>query len=238
MKMCKMAKPKQQTFETKTDAVKNSVVDDKLKPTAEMHILIGGPYTRNKKVHRYGHTALRIKSHSSDLTYDFGRYGETSGLFGESGEGILRVWNVFKPYITGEIALNRKTTSFVYAIFEHQAKSANNYYNTLILAAKHRTDLERKGQPPLVYQLNSDYHALGPNCTTLSIDGAKHAIPSIDSGSKKFINPDAVLTTSEQIAVTASGGASRIFLPANLETFLYTKTPNKPIRIETYGSSG
>lgn len=63
-----------------------TVVDDKLKPTAEMHILVGGPYIdSNGEEHRYGHTALRIKTTVSDLTYDFGRYGRRSGTFGESG---------------------------------------------------------------------------------------------------------------------------------------------------------
>jgi hypothetical protein len=224
-------------FETTTNAIKNSVVDDKLKPTAEMHILIGGPYTSSGgEIHRYGHTALRIKTIKSDLTYDFGRYGKTSGLFGESGEGILRVWNAFNSYISGEVLLKRKTTSFVYAIFEHQANAANGYYNELIKSAKHRTDLERRGRLALIYQLKTDYHALGPNCTTLSVDGAKYAIPNIDSGSEKFIKPDAVLTSSEQFAVKVKGGASRIFLPANLESFLNTKTPIKPIRVEIYGS--
>lgn len=227
------------TCEAKTNGIKDSVANDFLLPTAEMHILIGGPYTTIKgEVHRYGHTALRIRTQTSDFTYDFGRYGETSGLFGEGGEGILRVWNAFNPYISGEIALKRKTTGFVYSIFEHQAKAANSFYETLIKTAKHRTDLEKKRGTALVYQLKADYHALGQNCTTLSIDGAKQAIPNIDSGSDKFIKPDAVLTSSEQFAVSVKGGASRIFLPANLESFLNTKTPNKPIRVETYGSVG
>jgi hypothetical protein len=222
-------------FETTTNAIKNSVVDDKLKPTAEMHILIGGPYTSSDgEIHRYGHTALRIKTIKSDLTYDFGRYGETFGLFGESGEGILRVWSVFNPYISEEVALKRKTTSFVYAIFEHQANTANGYYNELIKTAK---KLEKKStRIKNVYKLASDYHALGPNCTTLSIDGAKYAIPNIDSGSEKYIKPETVLTSSEQFAVKVKGGASRIFLPANLESFLNTKKPIKPVRVEIYGS--
>lgn len=224
------------TCEAKTNDIKDSIANDFLLPTAEMHILIGGPYTTIKgEVHRYGHTALRIRTQTSDFTYDFGRYGETFGLFGEGGEGILRVWNAFNPYISGEIALKRKTTGFVYSIFEHQAKAANDFYAALMKSAQ---KLEKKSTSVRnVYKLLSDYHALGPNCTTLSIDGAKQAIPNIDLRSDQFIKPDEVLTSSEQFAVKVKG-AHRIFLPANLQSFLNTKTPNKPIRVETYGSVG
>ena len=32
------------SFDTQTVLSKQNVVDDRLKPTAEMHILVGGPY--------------------------------------------------------------------------------------------------------------------------------------------------------------------------------------------------
>lgn len=52
-----------------------------------------------------------------------------------------------------------------------------------------------------VYKLATDYHALGPNCTTLSVDGAKVAVPRIDYGSEKFNQPDQVLDWKEQLAL-------------------------------------
>lgn len=83
-------------FETKTVEATKSVVEDKLRPTAEMHILVGGPYRApDGEEQRYGHTALRLKTANWDLTYDFGRYCKTTGMFGESGDGILRVWSSF-----------------------------------------------------------------------------------------------------------------------------------------------
>jgi hypothetical protein len=221
------------SFTTKTVEPKNSIVDDKLKPDCEMHILVGGPYKdANGEEHRYGHTALRIKTPKSDLTYDFGRYGRITGTFGESGEGILRVWSSFNPYIQGEIALQRKTTGFVYAIFEHQASAANSYFDSLIKAGK---DIPSKSTATKkVYKLATDYNAVGPNCTTLSIDGAKHALPQIDNGSEKFNKPADVLSLTERLALTAKGGGPRLFLPDNLLNFL-NSGGTKTIRIDTYG---
>jgi hypothetical protein len=228
-----MAKPP--TLEVTTNEKQKSIVDDKLKPTAEMHILVGGPYTDpSGEEHRYGHTALRIKTSTSDLTYDFGRYGKITGTFGESGEGILRVWSVFQPYINGEVALKRKTTGFVYAIFDHQAALANGYFNGLMKAGK---AVEGKNTAAKsVYKLATDYHALGPNCTTLSVDGAKQAVPNIDQGSEKYNKPEDVLTFTERMALKAKGGAPRLFLPANLLAFLNAGQPVKSLRIDTYGS--
>lgn len=222
-------------FETKNNDIKNSVVDDKLRPEAEMHILVGGPYTdSNGEEHRYGHTALRIKTSKFDLTYDFGRYGKITGTFGESGDGILRIWSSFQPYINGEILLNRKTTDYVYAIFDYQAAAVISYFDGLIKVGTEiqgKNTLSRK-----VYKLATDYHALGPNCTTLSLDGAKQAIPNIDQGAGNFNKPEEVLTFTERLAVKAKGGASRLFLPANLMTFLNSGQSVKYIRTETYGN--
>lgn len=205
-----------------------SLVDDRLKPTAEMHILVGGPYTDSSgEEHRYGHTALRIKTSNYDLTYDFGRYGRVTGTFSESGDGILRVWNSFNPYISGEIALNRKTTGFVYFIFDSQANQVKDYFDLKISTG---TEISGKSSGvKKVYKLSVDYHALGPNCTTLSLDGARQAVPRIDEGSNSFNKPEDVLTRSERAALWAKGGSTRLFLPANLQTFLYA---GKPIRVD------
>ncbi|MCE3605096.1 hypothetical protein LXA47_15955 [Massilia sp. P8910] len=220
-------------FKTSTVDAKKPVVDDKLKPTAEMHILVGGPYTVDGEEHRYGHTALRIISKGVDTTYDFGRYGKVTGTFGESGDGILRVWTDFKPYIASENALKRKTTGFVYAIFDHQAAAVTTHFDSLI---KSGTAYPNKNRTAMkVYRLNTDYHALGPNCTTLSLDGATKALPKIDDGSERYNKPADVLSMGERLALTAKGGAPRLFLPDNLLKFLSGGSLEKPIRTDVYG---
>ena len=224
-------------FQTQTVTSNQTVVEDKLKPTAELHILVGGPYRLNGEEHRYGHTAIRIKSTTTDTTYDFGRYGRVTGDFGAEGEGILRVWSSFDQYIAGENALARKTTGFVYAIFEHQAKAVADHYAALIASAKPRLELQRDRPALKVYQLPANYHALGYNCTTLSLDGARTVFPNFEAGSSEFIKPDAVLTFGERMAMRTVGGGtpSRLFLPANLQEFLSTKPAIKPTRVDRYG---
>lgn len=228
-----MANPK---FTTPTNEKSGSVADDKLKPTAEMHILVGGPYTdESGEEHRYGHTALRIKRPdvNVDVTYDFGRYGKVTGTFSESGDGILRVWTSFQPYINGEIALNRKTTGFVYIIFDSQAKRAAQFFADLtadrLIAAKSTSTKS-------VYKLAADYHALGPNCTTLSMDGAQQAVARINEGSEKFNKPEEVLNWKERAALQVHGGNNRLFLPANLLKFLKAGCLIHADRTDIYGS--
>jgi hypothetical protein len=222
-------------FETQTVPSKQTVVDDKLKPTAELQLLVGGPYTLDGEEHRYGHTALRIKGPAIDLTYDFGRYGDVRGLFGESGDGILRVWSDFAPYIKGENALGRVTTGFVYPLFDHQVAAVKAYFDGLIALGKPMPGRDRAGMK--VYRLATDYHALAPNCTTLSLDGAKQAFPNIDAGSEKFNKPGDVLSGAERLALAAKGGAPRLFLPANLQSFLGSGSPVKAIRVDQYPAS-
>lgn len=221
-------------FQTQTVPSNQQVVDNRLKPTAEMQILVGGPYTLAGEEHRYGHTALRIKVNGVDVTYDFGRYGDTRGMFGESGDGILRVWTDFNAYIGAEKnRLGRKTVGFIYALFEHQARASVSFFDQLIAAGKPLPHKNRAGMK--VYKLVNDYHALAPNCTTLSVDGARAALPTIDKGAEKFNKPEAVLSTSERFALATKGGASRLFLPANLESFLASGSPVKAIRVEQHG---
>jgi hypothetical protein len=224
-------------FQTQTVESNQTVVVDKLKPTAELQILVGGPYTHDGQLQRYGHTAIRVKTGSRDTTYDFGRYGRVTGDFGAEGEGILRVWLSFEPYISGENALKRRTTGFVYAIFDHQAEVINAYYQSIISGAATRTDLKRGRSGLDVYQLPRSYHALGYNCTTFSLDGARTALPNFEAGSSGFIRPDAVLTLAERLAMRTVGGGtpSRLFLPANLLEFLESTSATKPKRIDIHG---
>ena len=225
---------KKKPFVTPSNTKLGSVVDDRLRPDAEMHILVGGPYTKDGEEHRYGHAALRIKSPTYDLTYDFGRYGRVTGTFGESGDGILRIWTSFSTYIAGENSLYRTTTGFVYFLFSSQTDRSKTYFENLIAgASRYGTQNSSRSS----YKLSTDYHALGPNCTTLTIDGAKQAVPRIDEGSSAYIKPEAVLTRSERLALSLSGGASRLFLPANLQEFLNKSYPIRVNRVDTHGGS-
>ncbi|MES2088688.1 MAG: hypothetical protein V4532_01700 [Pseudomonadota bacterium] len=222
---------------TQTQESGGPAVVDKLKPLAEIHVLVGGPYAAGGEEHLYGHTAIRVKVAGSDRVYDFGRYGRVVGDFGAEGEGILRVWASFSDYIAGENGLKRKTTGFVYVVFDAQAQSVNTHFSTLIKAAKPRPELARGRSSLTVYQLASNYHALGYNCTTLSLDGVRAAMPTFENGGAAFIKPGDVLSFGEQMAMKTVGGGtpSRLFLPANLEQFLLTKPAVKPTRVDVYG---
>lgn len=137
-------------------------------------------------------------------------------------------------YISGEVALQRKTTGFVYGVFDHEGDLSNSYFDSLIRSGKL---MESKSGPQKnVYRLATDYHALGPNCTTLSLDAARQAIPKIDFGSEKYNKPEDVLTFTERMALKAKGGAPRLFLPANLLRFLYSGDAIKPLRVDVYGA--
>jgi hypothetical protein len=220
-------------FQTETVESNRTVVDDKLRPKAELHVLVGGAYRLDGEEHRYGHTALRIKSQEVDLTYDFGRYGAVRGMFGETGDGILRVWFDFGTYMRGENALGRITTGFVFPMFNHQVLAVKAFFDSLIASGKAIPAKDRAGVR--VYKIATDYHALAPNCTTLSLDGAKQAFPNIDTGSEKFNKPADVLSRTERLALAAKGGAPRLFLPANLQSFLASESPVKAIRVDRYG---
>jgi hypothetical protein len=75
----------------------------------------------------------------------------------------------------------------VYLIFEHQATAAKGHFDQLIKNGKEL--MGRKTSAVSVYKLATDYHAAGPNCTTISVDGAKMAVPRIDVGSENLILP-------------------------------------------------
>lgn len=231
-----MPQPK---FTTVTNPTPKSLVDAPLQPTAELHLLIGGPYLKDGEKHRYGHAALRVKSAGVDMTYDFGRYGAVTGVFRDSGEGILRIWSDFNQYISSENKLKRITKSFEYMVFDSQAKAVINDFDRLIKAGKDRKDKYVKGGPVAVFQLSAPYTALFNNCTTTSVDGIKFGIPKIDRGSEEFIKPEKVMTWAECAAMTSVGGGvpTRIFLPANLEDYLTTKPAIKTNRVQAFGSS-
>ena len=219
-----------QIAEATTSPVENTMRKEvKIKPMCFMEILIGGPYSG----HIYGHTALRIKTPANERIYDFGRYRQ---LFSEDiglgvqlhgadsprgGEGILNVWTNFEAYIAAENNLGRQTWGYKYWLLETQANAVNSFYDSLVANA---VSIKRNSSDTYkAYKLKTDYFALGPNCTTLSIEGAKQAIPQIDEGSEKFIDPSAVLSFTVNMAMRAKYGVpSKIFLPDNLHRYFDT----------------
>lgn len=213
----------------------SSVVTATLRPTAWMELLVGGPYTKNGKEHRYGHTALYVRYSGGDRVYDYGRYRTiypekidigitTINLDGDSsprGEGILKVWSNFSRYIAAENALGRATVGYGYAIMETQAQ----------LIVRHFLNMTRGIEP---YEQNSvhkryktpaDYFALGPNCTTVSVDGAQQAVPNIVLGSERYVKTDGILGNDALIGMKVQGYKlpTRVFLPANLGSYLDAK---------------
>lgn len=196
--------------------------------TPKIEILIGGPYTSNGEEHPYGHVALRVISEKSDTTYDFGRYGKTWGIGDSEGDGILNVWNDSSKYISTESSLGRITTGFVFDVTASEAERINAFYEE-----KTGGNKPIKSTPHMKrYKLKENYHALGMNCTTISMDGAKSALPKIDNGSGSYIEGRG-LGFKEKAAARIDGWPKRIFMPADLQEFL--KEKSSPQKINQYG---
>lgn len=200
-----------------------------------LEILIGGPYRGNDgEMHTYGHAALRVITPSAEVIYDFGRYGNVTGDFGAEGEGILRVWDSFDSYITGENTLGRITTGFLYEISTEQASKIIDYYDKVVGAAKIRRP---KHPNQKEYKLSKSYHAITNNCTTLTLDGARLALPSLESNAPSN-NQGRGMSTTEKIAARAKNYGSwpsRIFMPADVKAMLEANQTNTPKRIKVYG---
>lgn len=174
---------------------------------ASMEILVGGPYGD----HRYGHTALRVNTASTERVYDYGRYGQS---FGPDGEGVLRIWNSFQAYIDDENALGRITTGYLFEISEAKANEIIASFDKKI-AGKPKKVATRYYQSYVIDR----YFALGPNCTTVSVDGARLAIPSIDVGWESH-QAGRGLNFMETRASKLKGWPPYIFMPADLQDML------------------
>lgn len=126
--------------------------------SAYMEILVGGPYTRDKEEHFFGHAALHVVVGGKDITYDFGRYGKTWGTFDSEGEGVLNVWTSFKAYISGENSLGRTTTGFVYYLDKDKAEAVVSHFDGIVAQKK---ELRKKTTTTerfvFAWKLSSDY---------------------------------------------------------------------------------
>ena len=192
--------------------------------TASIEILVGGPYAD----HPYGHTALRVITKSGEFVYDYGRYGRTWGVGNSEGDGVLNVWSNFDAYIAEENSLKRKTTGFLYEVPEAQALAIIKFYNDKIGTKKPKSSTKIKKSYVI-----EDYYALGPNCTTLSVAGAKVALPGLGSDWKKY-QEGRGLSMMERGIVSARGWPGYIFMPADLLVMLSSSPTSKPKTTRTY----
>ncbi len=196
---------------------------------ATVELLVGGPYKKHGKNQPYGHVALRVITSTKDITYDYGRYGKVWGIGGSEGEGMLRVWTDFNRYIRGENVTGRVTTGHSFIVDEDDAKKIIKYFEYKIKDKKPNQDRGFMKQ----YRID-DYHALKTNCTTVSIDGAKKALPSLMQGSKKY-NKGGGLSVMDKLAAKYEGWPQKVFMPADLNNFLNSlKGETAPTQAVTY----
>ena len=193
---------------------------------ASVEILVGGPY----KNRSYGHAALHVVTKEGERVYDYGRYGNTWGVGDSEGEGILNVWTNFNVYIASENSLGRITTGFVYEVQEEKAKAINDFFVTKIGGKKPKAF----GRSKSVYVIE-DYYALGTNCTTLTVQAAKVALPNIDREASIY-NKGRGLGIMEKGLVQMSGWPPHIFMPTDLQKMIEGDSSGKLKRIKTYGS--
>ena len=107
-----------------------------------------------------------------------------------------------------------------------------NHFSDLTKTAKRRQSTGSMAS----YKLPTDYFALGPNCTTLSVEAAKKAVPRIVAGSEKYIKPEEVLPWHARKAMEMKYGTPKhIFLPANLKTYLDAAPAVRVDEKKTYG---
>lgn len=201
-----------------------------------IEILIGGPYKlRNGEEHNYGHAALRAITSNEERIYDFGRYGAIKGLFGEKGEGILRVWDKFETYISGENAYGRTTTGFSYLVSNERAQAVIHYFEKITA-----TGIERraKHQNQKEFKLPKDYDATDNNCATMTINGAKIALPGIDVEAAQY-NIGRGMSDGEKKAakIQSFGWPAKIFMPADVQVMLQNHKSINPKKINIYGAT-
>lgn len=180
-----------------------------------VEVLVGGPFDD----HPYGHAAIRVNTSSSERVYDYGRYRKVWGIGGSEGEGVLQVWKDFRRYIASENRLGRITTGFVYEVPESKAQAIITHFEGLVAGKK--AIIKSAGFDSYVIDT---YNALGPNCTTVTLDAAVMAVPRIEANWKRH-QQGRGLNFSEKALSKAKGWPDRIFMPADLQGMLEEGSP-------------
>lgn len=143
-------------------------------PSAEaLEIIVGMPYGK----HRIGHTAVRVRTFDADkeVIYDFGRYGRTWGHLGLHGEGIMRVWRgpqAVQRYLNKQTSY-RDSWGYTIAVDEATERRVLAWYERLLKRARSVKDHPQHKR----YRLAADYHGVTNQCTSVALDGLKHAWP-------------------------------------------------------------
>ncbi|MFS2005363.1 hypothetical protein ACEN9F_17195 [Duganella sp. CT11-25] len=199
-----------------------------------VELLIGGAYKAADGMHTYGHMALRVSITKEEKIYDFGRYGKTGGDFSAEGEGILRVWNNFNSYIAGENSYGRSTKGFSYSVPVDQASKIFSYYASLTAVATRRRSKHPNAEE---FKLTKDYHGISNNCATMSLAGARIALPGIDANSSMY-NAGRGMSDLEKVAARGSNFGfwpPQIFMPADVQVMLETEKKYVPKKTVIYG---
>lgn len=203
----------------------------------QISLLIGSAYGEGDHESPYGHTAIAIFTENKDvpvIVYDFGRYGKTYNEdlgFGITlkdensprGEGILRLWWDFARYIKGEnacgIASKKSRTTFEYIYYVNPQSVLNIlrfFQNLTEQGVKLNTNDFRT-----TYRLTTPYFALGPNCTTLSLEAMREGLKNFTQNSEKYINARKVLGSMLTTAMKAKyTEPNYLYLPDNLKDYL------------------
>ncbi|MRX11267.1 hypothetical protein GJ697_25920 [Pseudoduganella sp. FT25W] len=199
----------------------------------KIELLIGGPYKAPDGMHTYGHMALRVTTAKQEKIYDFGRYGRTNGEYSAEGEGILRVWSDFAAYIDGENATGRITKGFSYNVTEEQANKIFSHYESLTAGATKRRAAHPKEEE---FKLPKNYHAITNNCVTMSLSGARLALPGLDANPGPY-NEGRGMSEVEKIAARTSNFGfwpSHIFMPADVQLMLEKEKKYTPSKVQSY----
>lgn len=200
-----------------------------------VEILIGGPYKAEDGIHPYGHMALRVNTSKEEKIYDFGRYGDTEGEYSAKGEGIFRVWKSFDSYIASENSYGRTTKGFSYGVTEEQATKIFAHYAAMTIGKTKRRSSNRKVDEE--YKLSKDYHAVTNNCTTMTLSGARIAMPNIENNSAKY-NEGRGLTDAKKAAARVTNFGfwpSHIFMPGDVQAMLEGEKTYIPKATKIYG---
>lgn len=182
---------------------------------AEIEVLVGGPYKGNA----YGHAALRVTDSSGEIVYDFGRYGKTWGTGDSQGEGMLRVWNSFIDYISGENALGRSTTGYKWNISDADAAKIRAHYSGL---ANYGGKADPAGRPFTQFHLKSNYDVVSLNCTTMTLDGLQIG-KGFDVMNLKYHDTSGLSATEKIALITQT--VKRPFIPSNIHRMMKDNSP-------------
>lgn len=135
-----------------------------------IQLIIGKPYKLNGEDHPYGHVALRVYNSKEgyDYVYDFGRYGAVRGMFGQTGDGILNIYDDSAAYFKTEQSIRESIGYSEYSTVAEDKKIID-YYNKLASSGTRYKKGDRSHRKS--YKLTDDYDITDNNCCTVSASG-------------------------------------------------------------------